>query len=195
MAGPGLLGSLARSWVGAVLVRDCGAHGFLGDLSGGVKLVSDRDSEVCLELVDGDHVDGVPGHPLADPGADLAADALVPPDPDRGNDRPGVTRGRFMIDAIHRAEGDAGLTSGAGVIDDGHEARPFLLLGLLVVMGNILVHGALPLLDMAPVQFGSTCYHGPSVPVKGGDQHLALPVIWCYVEIPYASVHQHKAMA
>src|SRR3989337_606788 len=124
-----------------------------------MSLVSDPNLEICLELVDGDHVDGVPGHSLADAGADLAADALVPTDPDGGNDRASVIRGRFMINAIHRAEGDARLTSGAGVVDDRHEAGPFLLSGLLVVMGNILVHGALPLPRMSPVHFRALRYH------------------------------------
>lgn len=116
-----------------------------------MELVPYLDPEIGLKLIDGDHIDRVPRHAVTDAGADLAADALVPPDPDRGDDRPGGLRRWFMIDAVHGAERDAGLTSGAGVVDDGHEARPLFLDGLLVVVGDFLVQGVLSSVIGRPV--------------------------------------------
>jgi hypothetical protein len=109
-----------------------------------MELVRYRDPEIGFKLVDGDHIDGVPSHTITDAGADLTADALVPPDPDGGNHRPGVFPRRFMINAVHGAKGNTRLTAGAGIVDNGHEARPLFLPRFLVVMGNFVVQGNSP---------------------------------------------------
>jgi hypothetical protein len=108
------------------------------------------DPGVGLKLVDGNHVDCFPRHSITDAGADLTADALVPPDADGGNHRPGILTRRFVIDTVYGAERDTGLTAGAGIIDDGHEARSLFLCRFFVLMGDFVVQGGLS----SPVEVG-----------------------------------------
>lgn len=151
-----------------------------------MKLVAYLNVELPLKLIDGDHIDGVPSHSLTDASTNLTADALVPSDPDGRDDRAGVIVRRFVVDAVHRAEGDTRLTAGTRVVDDRHEAGPLLLGGLFVVVGDILVQGALPLLLPTLVP-----YHNPVSRVKGGAQRLALQAIWCYVRVPNLVFDHH----
>lgn len=105
-----------------------------------MELVRYADPEIGLKLIDGNHVDGFPRHSVTDAGADLTADALVPPDPNRGNDRSAIPIGRWVIDAVDRTKRDTSLTAGAGIIDHGHEARSLFLCRLLVVVRDFVVH-------------------------------------------------------
>jgi hypothetical protein len=122
-------------------------------------LIPDRNSELILKIVDGDHINGIPSHAITDPGADLAPNALVPTDPDGGNDRPGVCPRWFVVDTIYRTKGNTRLTPGARIVDDGHEARSLLFFGFSVVMGDILVHGVLPVRPSLSIQDAQVRYH------------------------------------
>ena len=100
------------------------------------------DPGIGLKLVDGNHVDRFPRHSITDAGADLTADALVPPDPNRGDDRSSILMRRLVIDAVDWTKRDTRLTAGAGIIDDGHEARSLFLCRLLVAVRDFVVQGS-----------------------------------------------------
>ena len=90
-------------------------------------LVVDLNLEKLLNLLGRPHFNGVPGHPLANVHANLAADALVKPNLHVRNDDVNAVRciARSVLDAVDGAETDARFAARAAI---GNDYRKFLRL-------------------------------------------------------------------